>query len=120
MNQLPPKTAMTLINNLYLYIAEDVEPAPLRGSAAFLQNIMLSHEKRAKTFAENGRKGSEIKWERAKQREKVKTKPQNRLSTEEQDRRCKEFGKYIREKDMTESMTSEEEAFIKFHKGEIC
>ncbi len=64
LNGLPAKTAMEVINNLYRFETEDIEPPPMRGSAAIIQNIMLAYARRSKVSAEYGRKGAENRWKR--------------------------------------------------------
>ncbi len=65
LNHLAPKTAMTIINNLYLYDLQGTIPAPLCGYAGVLQNIMLAHGKRSHQAEVYGRMGAEAKRRRA-------------------------------------------------------
>ncbi len=65
LNHLAPKTAMTIINNLYRYDLEGTLPTPLCGHAGVLQNIMLAHGKRSHQAEVYGRMGAEAKRRRA-------------------------------------------------------
>ncbi len=64
LNQVPPETAMTIINNIYRYEVDDTEPPPVEGAAALIQSIMLSYEKRNKLAAAYGRRGANARWGR--------------------------------------------------------
>ncbi len=63
LNQLPAKTAMSIIIGIYRYNLEGVEPPPQKGNAALVQSIMLAHEKRANSASGRGRVGAESRWQ---------------------------------------------------------
>ncbi len=71
LNRLPGDDAMAVINNIYHFIADDVEPSPLTGNADFIQSVMLAHERRSKQASMYGYMGVEAKRKRLEKAEKA-------------------------------------------------
>ncbi len=84
LNHLAPKTAMTIINNLYRYDSEGVLPPPIRGSAGVLQNIMLAHGKRAHQAEVYGRMGAEARRKRAAEEASAKAAAEEEARMQEE------------------------------------
>lgn len=57
---LPAGKAMAIIKNLRHYAQYGTEPEPLEGTAGSLQSLFLAQLKRARTNAENGKRGGAL------------------------------------------------------------
>lgn len=57
LSTLPSAKAMEIICNMKAYLAEGIEPPPMKGNAGSIQHLILAQLKRSRINSANGRHG---------------------------------------------------------------